>query len=117
MNYSKYDEVINGKNTYKEIAKLLLKNDAVGIGWTDEDSTHLDIIFMLGISKFGSFQRGIKENHLFVSVIDYTSYAFDINSIPNLGYIEEKLRMNNECGNKLSELIIEVLIGLRNSVK
>ena len=44
MNYNKYDEVINGKNTYKEMARLLQKDDAVGIGWTDEDSTHLALL-------------------------------------------------------------------------
>lgn len=32
MNYDKYGEVINGKGTYKEIAKLLEENNTVGIG-------------------------------------------------------------------------------------
>ena len=35
MNFNKYNEVINGEYTYKEIAKLLLENKSVGIGWSD----------------------------------------------------------------------------------
>lgn len=45
MNYNKYNEVINGKETYKKIAKELLFRETIGIGWTDGESTHLDIIF------------------------------------------------------------------------
>lgn len=105
MNYSKYDEVINGKNTYKKIAKLLQENETIGIGWTDEDSTHLDIIFKLGILKFGSFQRGIKAYYLYVSIVDHTSYAFVPDTIKDNCYIQEKLRMNNSCGDKLADLI------------
>ncbi len=117
MNYNKYDEVINGKNTYKEIAKLLQENDTIGIGWTDEDSTHLDIIFKLEILKFGGFQRGIKANYLYVSIIDHTSYAFVPDTIKDGTYIQEKLGFNNSCGDKLAELIngiISELVGTKN---
>lgn len=55
MNKDKYGEIINGIDTYSEIAKQLLLNKSVGIGWTDEDSTHFDIIFTLGIKKYGLF--------------------------------------------------------------
>lgn len=106
MNVNNYGEVVNGKDTYKIIANTIKANGTIGIGWTDEDSTHLDIIFKLGLdTKCGSFQRGIKSNYLYVSIIDYTSYAFVPDSIKLGNYIQEKLRMNNECGNKLAELI------------
>lgn len=63
MNKNRYGEVINGKETYKEIAKLLKDGKTVGIGWTDMLGTHLDIIFKLGLDiKKGYFQRGLKEN-------------------------------------------------------
>lgn len=118
MNYNKYDEVINGQYTYKEIARLLQKNDTVAIGWTDEESTHLDIIFKLELDeKFGSFQRGIKQNYLYVSIIDHTSYAFLPDTIKNGGYIQDKLRFNNDCGDKLAELIngiIKELVGVKD---
>lgn len=107
MNENNYGEVINGNDTYKFIADSLRKGKTVGIGWTDEMATHLDIIFKLGIDiKCGNFQRGIKTDYLFVSIIDYSSYGFCIkNGIKFGGYIQEKMRMQNECGNKLAELI------------
>ena len=89
MNYNKYNEVINGTETYKGIAKDLLDNKTIGIGWTDEDSTHLDII---------------------VSIIDHTSYGFVSDSIKDGSYIQEKLRFNNDCGNKLAELINGIIL-------
>ena len=67
MNKNRYGEVINGKETYEKIAKLLKDGKTVGIGWTDELDTHLDIIFKLGLdAKSGNFQRGIKSNYLLV---------------------------------------------------
>lgn len=114
MNFNKYNEVINGEYTYKEIAKLLLENKAVGIGWTDENFTHLDIIFKLGITKINPFQRGIKGHYLYVSIIDHTSYAFDIENEKLGDYIQEKLRMNNECGDKLKDLINGIIEQIGN---
>lgn len=105
MNINNYDEIVNGKETYKEIALILLRDNIVGIGWTDENDTHLDIVFSLGILKYGTFQRGIKDNYLFVSIIGHTSYAFIPNTIKDSSYFKEKLRFNNKCGDKLAELI------------
>lgn len=116
MNKNVYGEVINGKETYKEIAKLLNSGKTVGIGWTDTFSTHLDIIFKLGLDdKYGSFQRGIKQDYLFVSVIDYTSYGFKTDSIKEGTYIQEKLNMNNETGDELANLI-NGIIGELNEI-
>ena len=105
MNYNKYGEVINGKYTCYGIANELKEGDSVGIGWTDEESTHLDIIFTLGINKAGCFQRGIQSNYLFVSIIDYTSFGFNASTIKDNSYIKEKIRMDNECGDKVADLI------------
>lgn len=113
MNYNKYNEVINGSETYKGIARDLIDNKTIGIGWMDEDSTHLDIIFKLGLNmKCGCFQRGIKTNYLYVSIIDHTSYAFFPDTIKDGNYIQEKLRFNNSCGDKLAELINGIIIEL-----
>lgn len=118
MNYDKYDEVINGIETYKEIANKLLEEQTVGIGWTDEQATHLDIIFKLGLdTKCGSFQRGIGQNYLFVSIIDHTSYGFAPDSIKVGTYIQEKLRMNDSCGDKLKELINGIIMEVNNHEK
>lgn len=112
MNRNEYLEIINGNGTYETIAKELLQDKTVGIGWTDEEDTHFDIIFKLGLDvKEGSFQRGIKKESLFVSVIDHTSYGFIPNTIKEVGYITEKLGLHN---NKLSELINGVISSLNN---
>lgn len=106
MNKNKYDEVINGKETYKEIAKLLKDGKIVGIGWTDGLGSHLDIIFKLGLgAQSGNFQRGIKASDLFVSVIGFTSYGFKTDSIKEGTYIQEKLDMRDETGDELANLI------------
>ena len=115
MNYDQYNEVINGKETYQEIAKLLLDGKAVGIGWTDEEYTHYDIIFKLGIEKFGDFQRGIKSYDLFVSIIGRTSYGFSTSGVKLGNYIQEKLGITDSTGDKLTELINGIIIELRNS--
>ena len=107
MNKNEYGEVINGKDTYKEMAKLLKDGKTIGIGWTDELSTHLDIVFKLGLdTKEGYFQRGLRENYLYVSIISFTSFGFCVeNGIKIGGYIQEKLNMNNDCGDELANLI------------
>ena len=111
MNVDEYGEVINGEDTYFEIAKNLMEGESVGIGWTDEDSTHFDIIFTLGIKKYGLFQRGIKTNDLFVSIIDWSSYGFSTYDIKLGGYIQEKLRLSNYdvTGEKVKELVNGVI--------
>ena len=43
MNKDKDNEIINGKETYKEIANYLKKGQPIMIGWTDEVCTHYDI--------------------------------------------------------------------------
>lgn len=113
MNYNEYGEVINGSNTYKLLSKLLYLTHSVGIGWTDNKSTHLDVILKLELNnKYGIFQRGIKQDYLFVGIIDHTCYGFSIENIKHQSYIQEKLRMNNECGEKLAELINNIIIEL-----
>ena len=111
MNVDEYGEVINGEDTYRAIAKNLMEGESVGIGWTDENSTHFDIIFTLGITKYGLFQRGIKSNDLFVSIIDWSSYGFKTDDIKLGGYIQEKLRLSNYdiTGEKVNELVNGVI--------
>jgi hypothetical protein len=111
MNTDIYGEVINGKDTYFEIAKHLMKGESVGIGWTDEDSTHFDIIFTLGVKKYGLFQGGIKANDLFVSILHWSSYGFSTDGVMHGGYIQEKLRLSNYdiLGEKVKELVNGVI--------
>lgn len=117
MNINEYYEVINGERTYASIASELLRGRTVGIGWTDEESTHYDIIFFLGLDiKCGDFQRGIKQYYLYISIIDKTSYGFRADCKKENGYIKEKLRMNNTSGDKVADLINGIIVNM-NDVK
>lgn len=109
MNYNKYDEVINGEHTYRTIVENLKKCNTVGIGWTDEISSHHDIIFKLGVVEYGYFRRGIKWYDLYVSIIGHTSYAFDTSCEKGTAYIQEKINMHNESGVKIAQLINGVI--------
>ena len=111
MNVDEYGEIINGEDTYFEIAKNLMEGESVGIGWTDENSTHFDIIFTLGVKKYGLFQRGIKANDLFVSIIGWSSYGFKTDGVKLGGYIQEKLRLSDYdiTGEKVKELVNGVI--------
>ena len=116
MNNNEYGEIINGNNTYQYIAERLLKNETIGIGWTDEIYTHYDIIFKLGLDcKVGNFQRGIKQYYLFISILSLTSYGFASDSIKDAGYIKEKLGLNNDSGDKVAELINGIIKYLNES--
>ena len=113
MNYDDWGEVTNGEKTYKGIASVLLSGQTIGIGWTDQEYTHLDLIFNLGIDeKIGQFQRGMKQYYLYISIIDHTCMGFRTDDVKNPEYIMEKLRMNDVTGNKLSELINGIIVEL-----
>lgn len=72
LRYNKnlYDEVINGNETYKAIATNIKKGFSTFISWTDNDSTHYDVLFTYGC--VGSF-------------------GFKIDDMKSAGYIAEKI--------------------------
>lgn len=108
MNKTEYNEIINGTETYKEITDKLRQHTPVIIGWTDEEYTHLDILFTYKVYKESNnyLQRGLRGNELFVSVIGIGSFGFDINNSNRYpGYIGEKLSIKGEITEKLAQLI------------
>ena len=113
MNIDKYGEIINGINTYKEIAHILRTGRSVIIGWTDEKYTHLDLLFSLSPYKEREniLQRGLFAiNELYVSIIGFGTFGFDINSEKYPGYISEKLNITGEpTVDKLAELINSII--------
>lgn len=111
MNTDNYSEIINGEETYTEIAKLLKEGKSVLIGWTDELGSHFDILFTLGAERFGSqIQGGIKANDLFVSIMRIGCFGFKISSEKtHYGYYAEKLNLGSDATTKkLAELINRV---------
>ena len=109
INQDKYGEIVNGINTYKEIAHLLKLGRSIIIGWTDEKFTHLDLLFSLSPYKYPSnyLQRGLRgTNELYVSIIGLGAFGFDIDSEKHSGYIGEKLNIQGQpVVDKLAELI------------
>ena len=115
MNYNKYDEVINGKYTYKTIAKNIIEEVPTLIGWTDEERTHYDILFTYEVDKNGYVQSGIKENDLFISIMRTGAFGFKIDSEKYPEYIAEKLfngRVDSSV-EKLTELINGIIKELK----
>lgn len=119
MNKDKYDEIINGEDTYKTIAKELIEYGRCIVGWTDEEYDHRDILFTYKPHQYGNLQRGLKWCYLYVSIMGHYSMGFLIeinrdNRKAN-GYIMEKLNLrDNDCDNKICELINGVIYEIDN---
>ena len=114
MKYNDWGEIVNHLGTYKDIAKWILLEGKCIIGWSDDKYDHRDIMFTL-CPKYlgGGLQRGLKENYLYVSIIDDCCMGFIINKDTKEGYIREKMHLHdNNCDNKLGHLINEVIKNL-----
>lgn len=109
-----YGEVINGQCTYNTVAREVRSGKSIIIGWTDEECTHFDILFSIPSEKRGMLQRGLRGKELYVVIISWGAFGFDINHDKEPGYVGQKLKLgNNKTTEKLTELIngiIEVLI-------
>lgn len=106
MDKDEYGEVINGKNTYKEIVYQLKHGNSVIIGWTDQEYTHFDILFSVNVIKEGTLQGGLRWNDLFVSIMRKGAFGFLADTEKDSGYIGEKLGLgNNITTEKVTELI------------
>lgn len=119
MNKTEYNEIRNGLETYKEIANKLRQHIPVIIGWTDEAYTHLDILFTYqAYREYGNYlQRGFMPTDLFVSILSWGAYGFEVDREKSVGYISEKLGMNGETAEKLTELINGIINELKGSNK
>lgn len=107
MDKDEYGEITNGYNTVKEMAEKLKEGQSVIIGWTDEEYTHLDLLFNYNTYKEGMLQRGLRGNELYVSIISLGAFGFDVEDREiHKGYISEKLNIHGEPTiTKLTELI------------
>ena len=116
-----YGETINGVNTYFTIARDLNQEGACFIGWSDQEGTHLDILFTYRTKQYGGAQRGIKpRDDLFVSIIGSGSFGFDVkDQDSDQEYYREKLGwvVSGETGKSLTELINRVKKRLYHHIK
>ena len=114
MNFDKYDEVINGDNTFKKIAEELVFYGSCIVGWTDQGCDHRDILFTYKPHKYGNLQRGLRWTYLYVSIMSFSCMGFLIeaktDNQKHPSYIKEKLQLqDNSCDDKICELINGVI--------
>lgn len=107
-----YGEVINGENTYREIVKSLRLGRSIIIGWTDENGTHLDILFSHNVAKAGGLQRGLRQTDIFVGISSWGMFGFQANgSWKAPRYVSEKLGTGG-CGDELNRKLSELINGV-----
>lgn len=118
----------NNDHFYNLISTYLEINHSVMFSWADSRNTvQLDVI-MNYQSPFpydkNMFRRGLKENYLYVSVIDTGAFGFNISNIENLhpNYVAEKLFLDYFPLNISSEIgefttLIEKIGARLNHVK
>lgn len=114
METDEYGEIINSEKTFEQIAARLKMGQSIIIGWTDQESTHYDILFTGGAYKQEEnyLQRGLRGNELFVSVMSRGAFGFNLDGEKSSGYIAEKLHFgcySNITMEKLAELINGVI--------
>lgn len=117
MKYDPFREVVNGGETYEEIAMMLRGHSPVLVGWTDGEQSHHDVLFSLRPYVAGTIQGGIANAPLFVSVMRVGAFAFGGNPGATLtpGYVAEKLGLGSgesSTAIALEELITGVLAAL-----
>lgn len=92
MNEDTYGEIINGEDTYREIVTDLRESGRCLIGWTDQNGTHLDILFVYRSPIYGTVQGGLKGSDLFVSIMRRGAFGFESENADTApAYYDEKL--------------------------
>lgn len=99
MNIDSWGEVVNGKETYAEIARELAKGQTLLVGWTDGRGTHHDMTFATVDQKHGRISAlhpalAVKGS-LLVGVFYRSTFGFELyDDVPlHPDYVAEKLRI------------------------
>lgn len=117
MTFDEYNEVTLSEETCIAIADRLNEGKAVMIGWTDEESSHFDILFTFTADKYGPVQGGISPySDLFVSIMRKGAFAFAVGkeSDSSPAYYAEKLFFN-EAGSTVQKLA-QLINGVRQKL-
>lgn len=116
MNYDSYGEVTNGSETYHGIAEELSVHPVM-VGWTDQNGTHLDILFSWTALAYGTFQGGITpRKDLFVSIMRVGAFGFEVNDTEtDPGYYAEKLTRGQFLGSA-AEPLADLINGVRKEL-
>lgn len=106
-----WNEVINHRDTYSEIAGYLNQGHSVIVGWTDGRGAHHDVLFCKSPTKEGRLQGGLDGGHnLYVAVMRRGAFGFNIDDDKELhpDYVGEKLNVEGDTAIALARLISEV---------
>lgn len=111
-----YGEVTNSEETYEVIAKALAHAGSCVIGWTDELSTHYDILLACNVPQLGNLQGGQRgPTSLFVCLLRCSGgFGFSLvrSSKPiHVSYVAEKLGLDpaSATTGKITDLINGIL--------
>jgi hypothetical protein len=108
----KVGDVYNSERNYVALADILENNGSVVIGWTDQDGSHLDILFCVSPIQVGDLQGGMSTfSDLFVAVAFNGMFGFTIqDNYLASDYVAKKLNLGppNSTSEKLAVLIGEV---------
>ena len=126
MNTDQYFEILNGRETFEEIAYLLISNSRpLMIGWTDGAGSHFEIMFVTQPLKLqgNQWQGGLRTTDLFVSIMGVGSFGFEYDEHykKHPYYFSEKLDRHGVLGNgvtlvALAELLNGVMESLHKSM-
>ena len=113
MDKDEYNQIINGKRTYRVINANLRSGYPVIINWTDGLDTALTILFtptpqQPDDTNFLGF--GMRHWYVYVSIIGMGAFGFNSNSVKSPEYVAEKLNLT--LGTYTAEKLTELLNGV-----
>jgi len=113
----KWQQVVNGPDSYEAIADQLMLNGSCIVAWTDCKDTHFDILFTVSPRSFGYLQGGIRGyGYLYISIMKRGCFAFNIdyNEDRFPSYFGEKLR---EDKGPALDALTELINGVMRKIK
>lgn len=116
ISQDEYGEVLNSERTFEGLGELIEKHGSVVIGWTDQQGSHLDILFTLMPIQAGNLQRGMSAlTDIFVSISHFGMHGFKIDDVDlDAGYVAEKLRLDGV--NVTSTAVAELINGVKKEL-
>ena len=114
-----YGEITNSEETYRAIAHTLDVGGSVIVGWTDEDGTHYDILFVAFPEQFGTLQGGLRgRSDLFVGIMRKGCFGFDLtHDDTHPSYFAEKLGLSEYGTSSTVAKLADLVNGVRHAMQ
>lgn len=111
-----YGVVANSPDTFRAATEELRLTGAVSLGWTDNASSHLDVLLVLSPTQVGPSNRmDTRPSKLFVAVAGFGMFGFAVERKGDLhpSYLAEKVGMRYSVTTEaLAELVNGVVAEL-----